>query len=270
MIQYNKNDSKYFSDRKKSFDVAAYNYDKYRPSYPREVFDFLVKVTDLKKDVKVLEIGCGSGQATSSLLRLGFNVHAIDISSGMISILRKKNKNKMNLIAQVIAFEEFELKSETFDLIFSSQAKHWIDKYILYPKTAKLLKNSGYICWVSNNIIYPGKVVRLRLDQLYKKYFPIMTKRDGGPLGNEYDYAIKIKKEISQSGLFKEAQVKKILWEKEYTVDQYIGLLKTQSDHILQGEKINKLYDGIRKIIQDVGGMLPIKYEACIALAQKN
>ena len=271
MTQYKiENDPKYISDRKKSFDLAADFYDKYRPNYPKEVFEWLIKATKLSTNAKVLEIGCGTGQATFSLLDAGFKIQALDISPKMIAILKKKKQINKNLVAHVMAFEECEFKPKTFDLIFSSQAKHWIDNDILYSKSAALLKSSGHICWVSNNLLYLDKTIRQKFNQLYKKYFMIMAKRDGGPLGDTANYLEKIKKEIAQSGFFEEAQLKKIPWKIEYTADQYVGLLKSQSDHILQGKKINQLLEGIHKAILDNGGSLFIRYEACVGLAQKR
>ena len=49
------------------FDKAADYYDKYRPSYPREIIDTLIAETQIKENSKLLEIGAGSGKATELL-----------------------------------------------------------------------------------------------------------------------------------------------------------------------------------------------------------
>jgi len=44
------------------------------------------------KPKRVLDLACGTGSATIELVRLGFEVTAIDLSSEMLEILRKKKK----------------------------------------------------------------------------------------------------------------------------------------------------------------------------------
>jgi len=42
-------------------------YDRVRPAYPGELFADLVAITGLDRRSPVLEVGCGTGQATRSL-----------------------------------------------------------------------------------------------------------------------------------------------------------------------------------------------------------
>ena len=54
--------------RQKSFDLIAPNYDKYRPGYAPELFDFLISEFNLNSEKHALEVGCGTGQATRGLV----------------------------------------------------------------------------------------------------------------------------------------------------------------------------------------------------------
>jgi len=45
------------------FDEAAELYDAVRPGYPDELFDDVAKLTGLGAGAKVVEVGCGTGQA---------------------------------------------------------------------------------------------------------------------------------------------------------------------------------------------------------------
>jgi hypothetical protein len=47
-----------------TFDGAALLYDQVRPGYPEELFDDMVALSGLPPGGRVLEIGCGTGQAT--------------------------------------------------------------------------------------------------------------------------------------------------------------------------------------------------------------
>ena len=46
-------------------------YDRARPRYPDQLFADLVTITGMEEGSSVLEVGCGTGQATRSLAALG-------------------------------------------------------------------------------------------------------------------------------------------------------------------------------------------------------
>ncbi len=47
-----------------TFDRAALLYDEARPGYPEALFDDVVSLSRLPPGGRILEIGCGTGQAT--------------------------------------------------------------------------------------------------------------------------------------------------------------------------------------------------------------
>jgi len=47
------------------FNQMADYYDKFRPSYPQEIIDAIVKKAGLNVESSILEIGAGSGKATA-------------------------------------------------------------------------------------------------------------------------------------------------------------------------------------------------------------
>ena len=49
---------------RKIFDEAAPLYDEARPGYPDELFDDVVSLSGIPFEGRILEIGCGTGQAT--------------------------------------------------------------------------------------------------------------------------------------------------------------------------------------------------------------
>ncbi|MET9896863.1 methyltransferase domain-containing protein [Streptomyces sp. NPDC006465] len=53
-------------------------YDRVRPGYPDELFADLAAVTGMDERSSVLEVGCGTGQATRSLAALGCPVTAVE------------------------------------------------------------------------------------------------------------------------------------------------------------------------------------------------
>ncbi|HEY2332172.1 MAG TPA: hypothetical protein VGH94_09625, partial [Acidimicrobiales bacterium] len=60
------------------FDEVPDLYDRVRPAYPDALFDDLVAITGLDDRSSLLEVGCGTGQATRSLATLGCSVTAVE------------------------------------------------------------------------------------------------------------------------------------------------------------------------------------------------
>jgi len=42
------------------FDQAALDYDEVRPGYPEELIEDVISISDISKDGRILEIGCGA------------------------------------------------------------------------------------------------------------------------------------------------------------------------------------------------------------------
>ncbi len=65
-------------------------YDRVRPAYPDELFADLVAITGMDRRSPVLEVGCGTGQATRSLAALGCSVTAVEPGAGMAALARQR------------------------------------------------------------------------------------------------------------------------------------------------------------------------------------
>src|SRR5215210_5494927 len=55
-----------------TFDEAASLYDEVRPGYPEDLFDDIVSLSGIPSGGRILEIGCGTGQATVPFALRGY------------------------------------------------------------------------------------------------------------------------------------------------------------------------------------------------------
>ena len=67
--------------RARSFDAWALDYDRYRPTYPQQLFDVIAQRLALPADPRVADLGSGTGKAARQMARRGWQVTAVDFEN---------------------------------------------------------------------------------------------------------------------------------------------------------------------------------------------
>ena len=131
------------------FNEIADAYDRHRPAYPDAVIDRACDVAGLAPGAKVLEIGCGTGQLTRSLLERGLRVTAVEPGAQLIA--RARDQLAGTGEAQFVdeRLEEASLPGAHFQAAFSASAIHWIDPDVSWRKLADALVDGGTVALVS-------------------------------------------------------------------------------------------------------------------------
>jgi len=135
------------------FDGIAERYEAFRPGYPAEVADFVIATAGLGVDAAVLEVGCGTGQLTERLTGCGLRVTAIDIGKSMIEAARQRVTGA-DVSFEATSFETLAAADESFDLIISAAAFHWIDPEVAFSKSARLLRPGGWLALLGTDDRY--------------------------------------------------------------------------------------------------------------------
>ena len=79
------------------FNGVADVYDRVRPTYPDEMFDALVAIADVDRQSSILEIGCGTGQATQALAAIGCSVTAVEPGAVLADLARRRVETFSNV-----------------------------------------------------------------------------------------------------------------------------------------------------------------------------
>lgn len=108
-------------------------------SYADKIKTHLPSVTDLK----ILEVGCGTGLLGSNFLDEKNKILGIDTSIDMLSIFNLKFKDDLNMRSQFLNLEEQDLDEKDFDLILSSMAFHHLRNPELVLKKLKGMISPG-------------------------------------------------------------------------------------------------------------------------------
>jgi len=93
-----------------------------------------------------IDVGCGTGFLTSYEVLLYKNVVAIDISFGMIKIIKKRLRNFNSLCLMVCDADYLPFKKRVADLVSISSVLHHMPRpFILLNEVSRVLKQGGFL-----------------------------------------------------------------------------------------------------------------------------
>jgi SAM-dependent methyltransferase len=121
-----------------TFDTIAVEYDRSRPTYPDELVERACEIGDLAAGDPVLEIGCGTGQLTRSLVSRGLHVTAVEPGANLIELARRAVGGPGTVEFVNRRYEDAPIDRQ-FDAVFSASAFHWIDPDVSWAKVARSL-----------------------------------------------------------------------------------------------------------------------------------
>ncbi len=116
----------YGMNSKDLFSKHSKSYAQFRPTYPKELYDFIY--THCQSFDLAWDCATGSGQAARELALRFKKVYATDISAKQIENACARE----NILYSVSAAEKTSFESNSFDLITVAQAFHWlsVDRFI--------------------------------------------------------------------------------------------------------------------------------------------
>lgn len=131
------------------FDEVAAEYDRHRQAYPEQLIGLACEVAGLDRGDEVLEIGCGTGQLTGSLLARGLRVTAVEPGARLARLAQRRLEGGAGQLKLVNArFEDAPLPRERFRAVFSASAIHWIDPEVCWQRVAETLKPGGTLALI--------------------------------------------------------------------------------------------------------------------------
>ena len=131
------------------FDAVAVEYDRHRPAYPDQLVDQACRAAGIGPGDRVLEVGCGTGQLTRSLLARGLQVTAVEPGANLLALARKNLAGAGAVEFTGVRFEDAVLPRGHFRAVFSASAFHWIDPAVSWRKAADVLVPGGTLALLS-------------------------------------------------------------------------------------------------------------------------
>jgi SAM-dependent methyltransferase len=125
------------------FDRAAEDYQRTRPVCPPRLFDDLIDLAGLQAGDRVIEIGCGTGQATVPLVERGLAVTAVELGAELAAIARRRLTGFPAAEVVTCSFEDWRSEGAPFDAAVAVNSLHWIDPQLRYSKPYELVRSGG-------------------------------------------------------------------------------------------------------------------------------
>lgn len=218
-----------FDQLRSSFAGKAQAYHLSRPRYAPDLIKSILDHCGLNEGARVLEIGCGTGQATEALLNNGAIVTAVEKAPDMAEFARgclRAAPGQLSIHTQT--FEEFEFEAGTYDLVLAAAALHWVLPEHRFTKPLRALKPGGHLA-----VLWGSPIV---WNEHIKAVFASFWKEIHGPdyvLGGAFksmDQDVKERKdEIDRTGLYEPAQLLISEVDREETPENFVAFLTTWS-----------------------------------------
>lgn len=250
-----------------TFNEDVPNYDHSRPSYPVQLYSDIFAYTAVDKTKEVLEIGIGTGQATTPFLEKGCRITAVELGTKLAAFSREKFAGYHNIQIIQSDFMQCNLPENSYDLIYSATAFHWLPQKQRCKRVYDLLKPGGTVALFWNHPFTSRTEDKTNAasKQVYDRYRPCDR-----PIAEfmEKDCETYIS-ELKDSG-FTDVQSKLYRRVRKLSTEDYIRLLNTYSDHRALPLQIKTDFEmDMRRAIDGAGGLIRIYDTIDLYLARK-
>jgi SAM-dependent methyltransferase len=215
------------------FDRVAEDYQRTRPVCPPELFDDLIEAAGLAAGDRVIEIGCGTGQATVPLAERGLAVTAVELGAALAAVARHRLAGFPAAEVVTSSFEDWRpAPGGPADAVVAVNSLHWIDPKLRYAKPYELLRPGGAMVVAGCKWARPADAEPFWA-QVEEDYEAVGFAGDPPPppgqIGLEHFPA-------EAGGFFAETASLRYPFEVRYGSDDYLANLSTQSGTQALGE----------------------------------
>lgn len=205
------------------FEARADSYAADRPPYPQQLWERIRSTGLLQPGRRALDLGAGSGEATSVLVTEGLDVLAVEPGDRLASLLQARLPT---VRVQRSTAEEMSVADATIDLAVAATSIHWMDLDVVLPKVHRALAPGGRLA-VLRHVFGDDQA---SLTPFRERVQAIVDRRRRPPRQGRAEDADATAAAVATSSLFRIEDVCRYRWSIEVDGEQVRRLFDTFSD----------------------------------------
>lgn len=138
------------SDSTKNFSGRAEDYAVGRPTYAKEVIEYLYDKGGITEDAVIADIGSGTGKFARKLLEKGSTVFCVEPNDDMRNMAINELQDFAHFTAVAGTASATTLPDASVDFITTAQAFHWFDVEEFEKECKRILKPNGKVVLIWN------------------------------------------------------------------------------------------------------------------------
>ena len=132
--------SEHHNSNVRSFGQKSDGYASHRPTYPEDLFEWIIAHCHHKR--RAWDCATGNGQAAVSLSNYFKKVDATDLSEQQVA----NGFEAENIKYRAAPAEDSGFADDSFDLITVAQAVHWFDHSKFWPEVRRVARDGAFFC----------------------------------------------------------------------------------------------------------------------------
>lgn len=226
-----------------SFGMRSSGYARHRPTYPAELFDWIL--SNCPNRQRAWDCATGNGQAAISLAKHFAQVDATDLSAEQVA----EGFRAENLTYKAAPAENSGFDDNSFDLITVAQAVHWFDYELFWPEVRRVARNGAFFCAWGYGFIEGDQVINAAVIDPALEMFDLFWARGNRIIMAGYQTA-----DINFP--FERLDAPELAIEVEWTVEDLVNFFHTWSAYKLMqeqnlGAEVDSLFEGAKAGLAD-------------------
>ena len=173
----------------------------------------IAEAAALSSGMKVLEIGCGTGNFTEHFAASGATVVAVDLSPDLLKIARSRGLPADRVTFLERRFEDCNIEGP-FDAVIGSSVLHHLDLQEAIQRAFVLLKPGGTFCFAEPNMLNP----QVFLERHFRFAFPQVSPDETAFV------RFSLARQLKKNG-FEDVSIRPFDWLHPATLPQLIGFV---------------------------------------------
>lgn len=202
------------------------------------------------KEIRVAEVGAGTGKLTECLVKLGLKTISVEPNDAMRAE-GIQYTNGMGVEWMKGSGEETGLASGAFDWALVGSAFHWIQLEKGLKEFHRILKPGGFFTILWNPRDLERSPLQKRIDDKIKEFVPNLKRVSSGGKGYSEDWFSK----LTSTGHFEDVLFIEAKQDVAMSKEQYMGLWNSVND--IQAQAGERVWKQILQYIE--GEIAPLK-----------